>query len=197
MTLLELDSRLTGWLYLSLPESTGKLLFVAAGALIYLLPLLLIVLFFRSIRDRLVSIKITLAVIFAWQVLSKLIGTVLYTNYGFRDRPFFTRGGQTELFFEQPEKAFPSDHAAVFAATATILYGMGYKKAGHAALVIGLVSTMSRVMIGFHWFGDIVGGVIVGIIAGLVILMFNQRIDRIILVVQGWFSRKNERKKIA
>jgi len=63
--------------------------------------------------------------------------------------------------------------------------------------VIGIISTLSRVMIGFHWFGDVVGGVIVGVIAGAVVLMFNQRIDRLILTVQGWFGRKNERKAVA
>jgi membrane-associated phospholipid phosphatase len=184
MTLLELDRQITDWFYQEQSGALENLLLVLSGGVIYALPLLLIILFFRSAKDRLSAFKITVAAVLSWKVLNSLIGTLLYNNYGFRDRPFAS-SGLTELFFEQPQKAFPSDHAAVMAAVVFLLYKFGYRRLGNTALVLALVSSLGRVAIGFHWFGDVVAGWTVGIIAAAFVLVFNRQFDR----TWGWFER--------
>lgn len=173
MSLLQLDDRITFWLYRGdqMSQAAQQGLFFMASGLIYALPILLAVLFFRSIRDRITSIKLTLAAGLAWQVLSSSIGGFLYNHYQFRDRPFTSRGLQ-ELLFERPQKAFPSDHSAVIMAIGLGLLYYKYPKLGWAFLSIGIISSLARVVIGFHYFGDVLGGWLLGATAiGLVILL--------------------------
>jgi membrane-associated phospholipid phosphatase len=177
MTLLELDRQITDWFYRGQSGSFQQLLLIVSSGVIYLLPILLVILFFRSAKDRLLAIKITIAALFSWQVLSRLIGTYFYATYGFRDRPFAS-GGLTELFFEQPQKAFPSDHAAVMAAVVFLLYKFGYRRLANIAMVLTLISSLGRVAIGFHWFGDVLTGWIVGLIGALVVLFFDRLINK-------------------
>lgn len=177
MNLLELDHRITFWLYRGdLLSPTGqKILFFIASGVIYILPIILLVLFFRSAADRLASLKIFLSAIVAWFVLNKTIGNFLYNNYHFRDRPFVERGLH-ELLLERPQKAFPSDHSAVIMAVIFALFYYRYPKLGFFFLIAGVISSLARVVIGFHYFGDIMGGWIVGAVAFAIIYWLDQPI---------------------
>lgn len=105
MTLLELDRQITDWFYQEQSGALQNFLLILSGGVIYALPLLLIILFFRSAKDRLSAFKITVAAVLSWKVLNSLIGTLLYNNYGFRDRPFAS-SGLTELFLSNRRKPF-------------------------------------------------------------------------------------------
>lgn len=166
MTLAKLDQIITFWLYRGDAIGPGleKAFYGLASLFIYLLPVILLVMFFRSYRDRIQSIKILLATIITWRVLSSLVAGLLYGQYGFRDRPFAEYGIQ-ELFFEQPAKAFPSDHAAVLMVATLLFFYYRYPKLGWLFLIGGVVSSLSRVVVGFHWVGDVIGG---WLLAGLV-----------------------------
>ena len=170
MTISELDHSLTFWLYQGDGIGAGieKLFYSAASLFVYLLPLILIFMFFRSYRDRVQSIKIALAVAFVWRVLSQVLAGWLYGQYGFRERPFAEYGIQ-ELFFERPAKAFPSDHAAVLMIATLLFLYYKYPKLGWLFLVGGVISSFSRVVIGFHWVGDVLGGWVLAVIAYLII----------------------------
>lgn len=194
MPLLKLDEQLTNWLYQAqLSQIWQQGIYVLAGSFIYLLPLAIIVLFFRSQRDRLFSAKLVLGTLLTWQVLSKLIGTILYTNYGFRDRPFASNGIQ-EFFFERPEKAFPSDHAGVFAVVIALCFLNGYKKLAYFFLTIGVISSLSRVIIGFHWFGDVIGGWLLGILVALLMQYFDRPLSRLWQFLENGVSRMVTRR---
>ncbi len=193
-TLLGLDQTITEFLYYqSAAEGFQRVLFVAASLIIYLIPIVLLVLFWRSHRDRIVALKITTAAALAWKVMSNLLGQFLYNGYGFRDRPF-AEGGFPELFFERPEKAFPSDHAAVLAVMVISLFVYRYPKLGWVFLVLGLISSLSRVVIGFHWFGDVVGGYLVGALAVGVIWLFDRPLTNFFEWVMRKLSRTYGRK---
>lgn len=157
-----------------------------ASGLIYALPVILVVLFFRSARDRLVSIKLTLGAVLAWQVLSSSIGGFLYNHYQFRDRPFASMGLQ-ELLFERPQKAFPSDHAAVVMVIGLGLIYYKYPKLGWVFLSLGVISSLARVVIGFHYFGDVLGGWLLGVAAIGLIVLFDRPITNLINKVFGRF----------
>jgi len=175
MSLLDLDNRITFWLYSAdrFDPIWQQLLFFTASVIIYSLPVLLLVLFFRSARDRLNSVKMAASALLAWLVFNKAISAFLYGQYHFRDRPFASQGLE-EFLFEQPPKAFPSDHAAVLAAVVLTFFYYRYPKLGSALLIAGLVSSLSRVVIGFHYFGDVLAGWLVGAAAFGVIYLLDR-----------------------
>ncbi|MEX2361629.1 MAG: phosphatase PAP2 family protein, partial [Patescibacteria group bacterium] len=183
------DQKITFLLYLESidPTLTNTIYFIASG-FVYVIPIVLLVMFWRSHRDRIVSMKIFLAALLAWQGLTTVVGDYLYTHYLFRDRPFTGRGIQ-ELFFEQPHKAFPSDHAAVLMVVIVAAFAYRYPKLGYVFLIGGVLSSLARVVIGFHWFGDILAGWLLGAIAVGVIWLF----DRPITVAFEWVIKKFSR----
>jgi undecaprenyl-diphosphatase len=167
MNLLELDELISGAVYLYTVNIPGlhSLFLVLGAAPIYALPLLLLGLFLRNrAADRRSSVKLFLAALLAWQVLSNAVGSFLYGQYGFRDRPFASTGA-TELFFERPEKAFPSDHASVLVVVTILLFAYGYKKLGWVMVAGTFLTVVGRVGIGFHYLGDMIGGATIGLIA--------------------------------
>jgi len=166
MTLLELDRSWTSQLYLYNSSIASVRWAVAAVAIgfIYTLPVLLVWLFFSGQQLRIISAKIFIGTLLAWQVLSQLIGSWLYGAYAFRDRPFADRGLQ-EFLFERPTKSFPSDHAAVGVVVVLLLFYYGQRRLGWFFLALVLLMSLARVMVGFHFLGDILGGWLVGLAA--------------------------------
>lgn len=140
-----------------------KVIFFLASVPIYLLPLVLVYLFFRSVEDRWKGLKIALAGLISWQVFSASVGYWSYHFYNFRDRPFANLG-LSELLFERPSKAFPSDHSAVLMAATMGFFFYRYPKLGWLFLVLTAISSVSRVLIGFHWVGDILAGALLGLL---------------------------------
>lgn len=194
MSILLLDESLTFKIY-ELGRNNPLLndvAFLLASAFVYLLPLVLVVLFFRSFQDKVNSIKIFLIAVLSWQVLSNAVGGWLYASYGFRERPFAKLGIQ-ELLFEQPEKAFPSDHSAVIFAVMLAFFYYKYPKVGWLFLLLGILSSMGRVMIGFHYVGDVLAGWALGLIAFLIIKYLDGPISRHLVLVANWLpGRKSE-----
>lgn len=177
--LLLWDQNITNYLYFeSASELLKNITLVMATGFIYILPIVLVVMFFRSYRDRITSMKIFVGVVIAWQGLTKITGDFLYGSYGFRERPF-AENGLSELFLEQPEKAFPSDHSAVLIVVILLLFVYKYPKLGYVFLIGGITSSLARVVIGFHWFGDIIGGWLLGALAVGIILVFDRQLTKV------------------
>lgn len=185
-TLLLWDQTITNFLYLEVASQGVKnALFIVASGFIYLIPIVLLWMFFRSYKDKLSSMKIFAGVVIAWGIFTKVTGDILYINFGFRDRPF-AESGLSELFFEQPQQAFPSDHSAVLAVVILSLFVYKYPKLGYLFLIGGVAGSLARVAIGFHWFGDVVAGWLLGALAVGVIWMFDKPLTKVF----EWFIRK-------
>jgi undecaprenyl-diphosphatase len=189
--LLALDHTITFWLYQGNTTGIKKFLIeLCASWFIYLLPLVLLYLFFfGSFKDKVNSSKVFVVVVFSWLAIARLVGDLLYKHYGFRDRPVAIVNIH-ELIFNQPTKSFPSDHATALMATALAFFYYKYPKLGWFFLVGGIISTIARVMAGFHWSGDIIGGWIAGTIGFGIIWLIDQPLTRFIEWFFSLFSRE-------
>ncbi|MFD1508555.1 phosphatase PAP2 family protein [Lacimonas salitolerans] len=127
--------------------------------------------------NRRTDVFTTLIVIFA----AIFLGRVLQMILPFSLRPLHTEGLDLELATGltpdtlRNDSSFPSDHALMFFAMASsvLLY---HRLAGiilmtHAVVIICL----PRLVLGFHWFSDIVAGAAIG---GLMALLLHRQIAR-------------------
>lgn len=188
--LLSLDNEITKWLYIgeTAPSWLQYSWYSLAGVFIYLLPVVLLVMLLRNAQDRLVAVKVGFSSLVAWQVISNLLGSWLYDTYGFRNRPFADYGLQ-ELLFEKPQKAFPSDHAAVIAAVTVSFILYRYPKLAWLFGVGGLLALLGRVVLGFHWVGDILGGALIGTAVSLIVFAFDRTENAIWLKLLNLFRK--------
>lgn len=134
---------------------------------VYALPIILLVLWF-ALKDKYVSMRAFFAVIIAWPIIAQIIGKIIY-----RPRPF-EAGVIQELIFHRPTYSFPSDHAAALFAVAFSLWFSGYKKIAYAMFIYAIIICFFRVATGIHWPTDIVGGIIVGLIAAYMIKLLEK-----------------------
>ena len=73
-----------------------------------------------------------------------------------------------QLLIERPwDYSFPSGHTAASFASVTALYLAGEKKLWKLALALGCVISFSRMYLYVHYPTDILGGVIIGILSGV------------------------------
>lgn len=131
--------------------------------LVYLVPVGLLVAWFvktklPNYRESLLAM--TFSGIVAWQLLSRLI-KVFY----FRPRPVAAGFDVKEIFFHRPDQSFPSDHTAFLVALTAYAYLLGWKKVGNAMLIVSALVGLSRIVTATHWPTDILGGVLVGLVA--------------------------------
>lgn len=190
MSLLTLDQNLTETFYSLIRDNIGlqRVVYDVATYLIFLLPILLVFLVARP-NTRYIAAKIFGVTVITWQVFSKLVGEFFYSQYGFRDRPF-AFGGLRELLFEQPQKSFPSDHAAVLMCVTLALFYYRQKSWAWVFLAVTVLSSLARVTVGFHWAGDIVGGWLIGAIGFGLLVIFDRPLQKLLEKVWSAINRK-------
>jgi undecaprenyl-diphosphatase len=154
-------------------EITDWILKILAVYLIYLVPIILLALWFWSSEMRKLALRSVGAGLYAWLVVSNLIG-LLY----FRQRPLPSQ--TIELFFHQPDKSFPSDHAAFLFGIVFSFYLAKKYKMGNLLLVISLVISMARVVAGIHFCFDIIAGALIGFLIALIFYLGRNPIDRVL-----------------
>lgn len=76
-------------------------------------------------------------------------------------RPFVSTGTSPH-FFVDGQASFPSGHATVFFALATIIY-LYDKTMGACFYVLAFVIAISRVLVGVHYSIDVIAGAVIGI----------------------------------
>lgn len=85
-----------------------------------------------------------------------------YTNEGsvFQDI-WMTLGAHTES-----DKSFPSGHTTAAFSAMTAIFLTGNKRISWLALLFGILMGISRIYLGVHYPSDVLGGILVGLIAG-------------------------------
>ena len=159
--LLQFDQSFFYW-FNNLQEQNSFIDFVVhilAEYTVYMIPIALLVCWFiyKTDKNRIDMLKATIASVLLWQIPTRIIAWIWY-----RPRPFTDLAGTKELFFHVPSYSFPSDHATFLAAISMYFYLMGYKKVGIIGFIITFLVSISRIISGLHYPGDIVGGWILG-----------------------------------
>jgi undecaprenyl-diphosphatase len=122
---------------------------------IYVVPVLLIVLWFTAKKHREALFLAFISTIFSWLVMTKEIASHLW----YRARPDLAVLNIKEVIFHRPDYSFPSDHATALFALTFSLYIFGYKKAAYWFLAIAILVSITRVAVGVHFPLDILGGI--------------------------------------
>ncbi len=84
-----------------------------------------------------------------------------------RPRPYVAHPGDAHLFISaSPDPSFPSDHTtAAFAIAVALL--LRSRRAGYVALAMAITLAVARVAVGTHYPSDVLGGALIGTLAGL------------------------------
>lgn len=104
-----------------------------------------------------------------------------------RIRPFDVNTAMELLIRKPKDYSFPSGHTAASFAAVSALYFSGMRKLWKIALPIALVIAFSRLYLYVHYPTDILGGAIVGVIAGYV------GYQTVKMLQQKFFTDKNNK----
>lgn len=119
-------------------------------------------------RNRLTAIALTLALVIAI-LMSFVIGLVY-----FHPRPFMAGLG-TALVEHRPNSSFPSNHALVFATCAAVLFFLRRRAMAWVAVALGVLVGWSRIYVGVHYPLDMVGSIVVAVLAAMASLWIMDR----------------------
>lgn len=180
MNLTQLDQNVFSWLN-SLAQRNiiiDDVVKVLAVYAVYTVPV--VMLFFLWWRSNEKRQKFLINLFGSSFLISLMIIAPLIGKWINRPRPFDLPGTH-ELVFHLPSYSFPSDHALFFAFVTTYLFLFGYKKWGWIALTTTILVSISRVIAGLHWPGDILAGWILGIIFALLFYSIRKPLEKYII----------------
>lgn len=121
------------------------------------------------------------AVILAALVVDLILCNGILKNLVGRTRPFDVNTSVSILINKPRDFSFPSSHTAVSFATVAALFLSGEKKLWKIALVAAALIAFSRLYLYVHYPTDILGGIVVGILAGYIGYRLVDRIHTTIL----------------
>lgn len=140
------------------PLSDAVVVFFAAY-LSYVIPCILLLFVLVSAYPRREKIEILLVAAVSATIARYGVTELVRLVYH-RPRPFLV--SPVHQLLTSNEWSFPSGHAAVFFALATVVY-LYHKKWGIFFFIAAVLMTTSRVIAGIHYPSDILGGALVGI----------------------------------
>jgi undecaprenyl-diphosphatase len=93
----------------------------------------------------------------------------LITEFWDRARPYEAHPAAAHLFISPAsDPSFPSDHATAAFAIAVAIW-LRSRKAGWLALAMATIVAVSRVAVGVHYPGDVIGGAVIGTASALIL----------------------------
>ena len=120
--------------------------------------------------------------------LALLINQVIGHLY-FRPRPFAAH--EVNLLLDKStDPSFPSDHSAFVFAIAWLIM-LKDRCIGIFALAIGILVGISRIFVGLHYPGDVLGGMFIGLISALLVWKARKILDPVTSFLIG-VARKSK-----
>lgn len=173
--LLTIDTRVFEWFNSLVGKNYWldlKLIFLSVY-LIYLIPVFLVILWFVYKKGRETSLRATVVGAIGWLVVTPLI-----SKLWFRERPLDnTLIPSKEIVFHRPTYSFPSDHALFLFALATGFYLGGERKISYFLYIVAVLVSLSRVIVGVHFIGDVLVGWIIGGIVAWLAWKYRSKLD--------------------
>jgi len=137
------------------------ILFIAVGVLL---------LFFKKTRR--VGMAALLALLIGFLITNLTLKPLVS-----RPRPWLAVEGLVNLVGESAYRSFPSGHStSAFAFGFALLFGAPNKWMKWAAMIVAVLMGLSRLYVGVHYPTDIVGGILVGLLAGWLAWLLCKRI---------------------
>lgn len=120
-------------------------------------------------------------------VLAILINMGIAQIY-FEERPFVTHSDINVLVEHDADASFPSDHTAGAMGIAFGLF-LRHKKLGLPVVIFGILTGFSRIYVGNHYPGDVLGGIIIGLISAFAIKRFNFLLKPVLnKIISIWYK---------
>lgn len=106
--------------------------------------------------------------------LVALLGSLCITNfflknYVARVRPYEVIQGLNCLVEKAVDWSFPSGHASAAFASAVVIYKSRPKRLGIPCMILAIAIALSRLYVGIHYPSDVICGVIIGTLIGLIV----------------------------
>lgn len=153
---------------------------------VYVLPVLLVALWFLYPKKREALFLAFFGAFLAWLVITKLIVPSIWM----RARPDLALMGVKEVIFHRPSYSFPSDHATLLFGLSFGLFAFDWKKAGWWFLLFAVIVSISRIAVGVHFPLDILGGIASAAIGVWIVSLLKQSVLRYIYKPIVWVLKK-------
>lgn len=102
-------------------------------------------------------------------ILDLIVCNGILKNVIARTRPYDAFENIRCIVLPPPDYSFPSGHtASSFAAVVPAIVNKNTRKIGIAALIVAILMAVSRIYVCVHYPSDVVGGLIVGLLCGIV-----------------------------
>jgi len=108
-------------------------------------------------------------------ILSYILLLLIQFIY-FRPRPFVVLKIDPMIEISSLNPSFPSFHALVSFVFALIVYGFN-KKIGSLFIFFAVLISLARILVGVHWFSDVLFGAIISILSFYLIRKFLKNIN--------------------
>lgn len=131
-----------------------------ADWLIFILPLIIILVYFFSSRRKkfgLIFVQVVLTIILVYLI------NYLFSLIWLRPRPFVEHREiyqLTEFLASPKDFSFPSDHASIAFVMAIVVF-FSWRKFGAILLVLAVLIGLARIFTGVHWPSDVLAGIAV------------------------------------
>lgn len=166
-----------------------ELISVLGDGGIFLIILALFLMLFTRTRRYGLAILLSIAI-------GALITNLWLKPWIARPRPYTHEGSifqqiwQTMGAHTESDKSFPSGHTTAAFSAMTGLFLVGNKKISWTAFIFGLLMGISRIYLGVHYPSDVLGGIMVGLIAGSLGAYISFKLP------EAFYNKKLFRKKV-
>jgi undecaprenyl-diphosphatase len=108
-------------------------------------------------------------------LLNVLANNIILKNLVARIRPYEAVAGLQRIIEAQSDYSFPSGHSGASFSVAVVMLLMFPRKIGVPAIILAVLIALSRLYVGVHYPTDVIGGMLIGTAAALLVCTIYKR----------------------